>query len=148
MMFGPGIWRFGRMTDPSTEMQRLQREMNRLFSGTSELYAHDFPPVNVWRGEEGAIVTAEAPGIDPDKVEIAVVGDSLTLSGVREPDVLKEGESYHRQERSQGRFTRTLQLPFHVETGKVEAKYDKGVLRITLPRAEADKPRKIKIKSE
>ena len=148
MMFGPGIWRFGRMTDPIMEMQRLQREMNRLFSGASELYAHDFPPVNVWRGEEGAIVTAEAPGIDPDKVEIAVVGDSLTLSGVREPDVLKEGESYHRQERNQGRFTRTLQLPFHVETGKVEAKYDKGVLRITLPRAEADKPRKIKIKSE
>ncbi len=147
-MFGPGVWRFGRIADPVTDMQRLQREMNRLFSGASELYGHDFPPVNVWRGEDGVIVTAEAPGIDPEKVDISVVGDSLTLSGMRERDVLKEGESYHRQERNQGRFTRTLQLPFHVESGKVEAKYEKGVLHITLPRAEADKPRKIKIKTE
>jgi HSP20 family protein len=147
-MFRPGVWRFGRIADPVTDMQRLQREMNRLFSGASELYAHDSPPVNVWRGEDGAIVTAEAPGIDAEKVEISVVGDSLTLSGVREPELLKEGESYHRQERNQGRFTRTLQLPFHVESGKVEARYEKGMLRISLPRAEADKPRKIKIKSE
>jgi HSP20 family protein len=147
-MFRPGVWRFGRIADPVTDMQRLQREMNRLFSGASELYAHDSPPVNVWRGEDGAIVTAEAPGIDAEKVEISVVGDSLTLSGVREPELLKEGESYHRQERNQGRFTRTLQLPFHVESGKVEARYEKGMLRISLPRAEADKPRKIKIQSE
>jgi len=147
-MFGPGVWSFGRITDPMTDMQRLQREMNRLFSGAAELYAHDFPAVNVWSGENGLVVTAEVPGIDPEKLDISIVGDSLTLSGVREHVVLKEGESYHRQERSQGRFTRTLQLPFHVDAGKVEAKYEKGVLRITLPRAEVDKPKKIKIKSE
>jgi|WetSurMetagenome_2_1015567.scaffolds.fasta_scaffold1184676_1 HSP20 family protein len=147
-MFGPGVWSFGRITDPMTDMQRLQREMNRLFSGAAELYAHDFPAVNVWSGENGLVVTAEVPGIDPEKLDISIVGDSLTLSGVRERVVLKEGESYHRQERSQGRFTRTLQLPFHVDAGKVEAKYEKGVLHITLPRAEVDKPKKIKIKSE
>jgi HSP20 family protein len=147
-MFGPGIWRFGRIVDPMTEMQRLQREMNRLFSGATELYAHDFPAVNVWRGETSAIVMAELPGIDPDKLDISVVGDSLTLSGNRGLETLKEGESYHRQERTHGRFARTLQLPFHVDAAKVQAKYEKGVLQITLPRVEAEKPKKITIKVE
>lgn len=147
-MFGPGMWRFGRIADPVTEMQRLQREMNRLFSGATELYAHDFPAVNVWRGEDGAIVTAEVPGIESEKLDISVVGDSLTLSGSREIDPLKQGESYHRQERTYGRFARTLQLPFQVDAAKVTAKYEKGVLQITLPRLEAEKPRKIAIKVE
>lgn len=147
-MFGPGIWRFGRIVDPMTEMQRLQREMNNLFSGTTDFFAHDFPAVNVWRGENAVIVTAELPGIDAQKLDISVIGDSLTLSGSREPEVLKEGDSYHRQERSCGKFARTLQLPFHVDAAKVEAKYEKGVLRITLPRVEAEKPKKIVIKAE
>lgn len=147
-MFGPGIWRLGRIADPFTEVQRLQREMNRLFSGAAEIYAHDFPTVNVWRGEEGAILTAELPGIDPSKLDISVVGDSLTLNGVRELETLKEGESYHRQERTYGRFARTLQLPFQVDAAKVEAKYEKGVLQIVLPRIEAEKPKKIEIKVE
>jgi HSP20 family protein len=147
-MFGPGIWRLGRIVDPMTEVQRLQREMNRLFSGTTEVYAHDFPAVNVWRGENGAIVTAELPGIDPAKLDISVVGDSITLSGNREVETLKEGESYHRQERAYGRFVRTLQLPFRVDSAKVEAKYERGVLHITLPRVEAEKPKKIAINVE
>lgn len=147
-MFGPGIWRFGRIADPAAEMQRLQREMNRLFSGATELYAHDFPALNVWRSEDGAVVVAELPGIDPGKLDISVVGDSLTLSGNRDLETLKEGESYHRQERTYGRFARTLQLPFQVDAVKVGAKYEKGVLHVTLPRLEAEKPKKITIQVE
>jgi len=55
--------------------------------------------------------------------------------------------SYHRRERWHGHFTKTLELPFNIESGKVEAKFLKGVLHISLPRAEADKPRKITVKS-
>jgi HSP20 family protein len=128
-------------------MRQLQQEINRLFSTLPELAAHDFPPLNVWSNEEGAVVIAEAPGIDPDKVTISVVGDSLTLTGEREPQNIKPGESYHRQERSQGRFSRTLQLPFRVDADRVEAGYEKGMLQIKLPRAEADKPKRIKIAS-
>ncbi len=146
-MFWPEVWRFGGVTEPLLEIQRLQREMNRLFSGVFQPFSRDFPLVNVWVGEEDAIVTAEIPGMDPSKMEISVVGDTLTLSGAREREVLKEGESYHRQERSHGRFTRTMQLPFKVDADKVEARYDKGVLRITLQRAEEDKPQKVAIKS-
>jgi len=133
------------MTDPLREMQRLQREMNRVFTGLEQPLSQEVPLVNAWVGEEDVVVTAELPGVDPAKVDISVVGNTLTISGTRDADPLKEGESYHRQERHYGRFSRSLQLPFHVEAGKVEARYERGVLRITLPRAEADKPRKIAV---
>jgi HSP20 family protein len=136
------------MADPLREMQRVQREMNRIFSGLGQPLTQEVPPVNVWVGESDTVVTAELPGVDPGGVDISVVGDALTISGFREAETLEEGESYHRQERNHGRFFRSLQLPFHVEAGKVEAKYDRGILRITLPRAEADKPRKISVKCE
>lgn len=147
-MFGPVLWRVGGMRDPLREMQRLQREMNQIFSGLDHPLNQEVPPINAWVGEGDIIVMAELPGMDPGNVEISVVGDTLTLSGTRETEGLKEGESYHRQERGHGRFKRTLQLPFRVEAGKVEAKYDRGILRITLPRAEADKPRKISVRCE
>ena len=107
----------------------------------------DYPAMNVWTNEDGAVVTAELPGVEPDNINIAVTGDTLTLKGSRTPEELKEGEQYHRRERGHGQFTRTFQLPFQVEAEKVEANFEKGVLSITLPRAEAEKPRKIAIKA-
>ena len=126
----------------------MQGEMNRVFSGMGQSLNPEVPPVNAWVGEADVIVAAELPGVDPGKVDISVVGDTLTISGSREAESAERGESYHRQERDFGRFSRTIQLPFHVEAGKVEAKYARGILRITLPRAEADKPRKIAVKCE
>jgi HSP20 family protein len=133
--------------DPWPEIQRLQQEMNRIFSSASQPYSHEFPAINAWAGEEGMVVTAELPGADPEKLDISVVGDSLTVSGNREAEALKDGESYHRQERSVGRFTRTIQLPFHVDTARVAATYERGILNVVLPRSEAEKPKKISIKS-
>ncbi len=147
-MFGPGIWRAGRLVDMFPEMVRFQNEMNRFFSGLTQEYDQQYPPVNVWIGEDDVLVRAEIPGMDPDKLEITTKGDLLYLKGTREPEVLGEGCRYHRQERGYGRFSRALQLPFPVDQDKVEASYEKGVLQITLPRAESDKPRKIVIKSE
>jgi HSP20 family protein len=147
-MFGPGVWRLGGMMDSVRELQRMQGEMNRVFSGIGQSLNREVPPVNAWVGEADVIVAAELPGVDPGKVEISVVGDTLTISGSRQAEALKAGDSYHRQERDFGRFSRTIQLPFHVEANKVEAKYARGLLKITLPRAEADKPRKIAVKYE
>ncbi|MBN1664612.1 MAG: Hsp20/alpha crystallin family protein [Deltaproteobacteria bacterium] len=147
-MFEPTIWRFGRTAQPWREMQRLQNEVNRLFSGASQAVGQDYPPINIWMGQDDLIVTAEIPGVKVENIDISVIGDRLTLNGYREIISLKEGESYHRQERNYGPFSRTLQLPFNVNATKVDAKYDKGILTITLPRAEEDKPKKIAIKSE
>jgi HSP20 family protein len=131
-------------------MERLHREMNRLFDTFSLAggrTAPGYPAINIWANDEAAIVTAELPGLSPDDIDISVVNDILTLSGGRQPDELEEGERYHRRERSYGRFTRSFELPFKVEADQVEARFEKGVLHISLPRAEADKPRKIDVKS-
>mgnify|MGYP001581998692 CR=1 FL=1 len=147
-MFETGLWRFGGFADPGREVQRLRQEMDKIFSDFNQPIAREVPPVNAWIGEADAVVTAELPGMDLNKMEISVVGDTLTISGAREVEALKEGESYHRQERQCGNFSRSLQLPFHVDADKVKAVYEKGVLNITLPRSEAEMPRKISIKGE
>lgn len=133
--------------DAWSEMDRRQREVDRLFSGWSLPYERSFPAVNIWEGENNAVVTAEIPGIDPDKLDISVRGDSLTLTGSRTPETLKEGETYHRQERSHGQFTRTVKLPFRVNEGGIDARYERGILSIRLPRHEDEKPKKIQIKT-
>jgi len=139
---------YRRGLDPFREIQHLRREMDRLFSGVTRSRANDFPPMNIWTSGDDAIVTTEVPGLSPEEINISVVGDTLTLSGVRPEKKPGEDETYHRRERGYGKFSRTVQMPFKVEAEKVDAKYNDGVLRITLPRAEEDKPKKILIKAE
>ena len=136
---------------PWREMERLRRDMNRLFASARtrawSSVAPSYPAMNVWTNEDSAIVTAELPGVNPEDIDISVVGDTLTLKGSRQPYALQEGETYHRRERSYGRFTRVFQVPFEVEADGVEAVFESGVLHITLPRAETDKPKKITVKA-
>jgi len=136
---------------PWREMERARREMNRLFAGWPTGFWRNvtpsYPAMNVWTNEDGAVVTAELPGVSPEDIDISVVNDTLTLKGCRQPRELEEGESYHRRERGCGRFSRILQLPFQIEVEGIEATFEKGVLRISLPRAEADKPKKIVVKT-
>jgi HSP20 family protein len=139
--FPMSIWR---------EMSRLQREMNQLLTSWPRLQfglGMGYPAMNIWSNDEGAIVTAELPGVDAASLDISVKDNVLTISGSREPLELGEGSVYHRRERGYGRFTRTFQLPFQVAADKVEASLEKGVLKIALPRAEADKPKKIAVQA-
>ena len=132
--------------DPWEEMRHIQREMSRLMSGVSPLATRRvFPPANVWTGRDEAVVTAEIPGVDTDKIDISVVGDTLTLKGTRQLDELPEGQAFTRQERLAGDFYRKVQLPFRVDPDKVTATYTNGVLRVDLPRLEADKPKQIAV---
>ena len=102
--------------------------------------------MNVWTNEDGAVVTAELPGVAPEDIDISVVNETLTVTGTRSPEEV-EGATYHRRERTYGRFTRSFQLPFQIDGEKVEASFEHGVLHIHLPRSEADKPRRITIKA-
>jgi HSP20 family protein len=103
--------------------------------------------MNAWTNQDGAVVTVELPGVNPEDIDISVVGETLTLTGSRQPLELQDGEKYHRRERNYGNFSRTIQLPFKVEANQVEATFAKGVLSISLARAEEDKPKKITVKS-
>ena len=137
----PSIWR---------EMDRLQRDMNRIFGDLNvnrTRKASSFPAINVWAAEESARVTAEIPGVSKDDLDINVTGDTLTLSGVRSQDDLPEGARYHRQERRFGEFNRSIQLPYTVDVNKVKAVFKNGVLSVDLPRVEAEKPKKISVKA-
>jgi len=132
------------------EVDRLQQEMNRLFEAYTPARlrpAPGYPAVNIWTSENGLKLTAEVPGVHPENIDINVVGETLTLSGERKVDDLKEDARYHRQERGYGKFTRSIQLPFPVDVNQVEATFKNGILNLALPRAEEDKPRKITVKS-
>lgn len=142
---------FGSFASPWREMEHLRREMNRRLSSAPARTVWQpepcYPAMNVWLSENGAVVTAELPGFEAEDIDISVVDNALTLKGHREADLLQEGETYHRRERSCGKFERSFQLPFPVESGNVEANFERGVLNISLPRAEADKPKRIAIKA-
>ena len=133
--------------DPFLELRRMQSEMNRLFSGFSAAAARDFPPINIWLGENSVVVTAELPGVKHEDVNISLQDEVLTLEGSRQPDVRQQDVTWHRRERAYGNFARTVQLPFRVDPQKVQARYTNGVLEIELERIEADRPKKIQIRA-
>jgi HSP20 family protein len=125
--------------------------MNRLFTDWStqarRTVAPGYPAMNIWTDQDSAIVTAELPGVNLEDIDISVEDDTLTLRGDRQRDALEEGVTYHRQERRFGSFLRTFQLPFRVDAEKVDATLKNGVLSVSLPRAEEDKPRRIAIRA-
>ncbi|HUI44499.1 MAG TPA: Hsp20/alpha crystallin family protein [Nitrospirota bacterium] len=135
--------RFG-LQDPWRAFERL----NRATSGLLAPSTSEFPLVNVWMDGDRAIITSELPGVQLTDVDISVTGKSVTLRGWRATEDTCKGECQHRRERWSGTFTRSIELPYLVDQDKVEARFSKGMLELTLPRAEADKPRKIAIKAE
>ncbi|MBF0486990.1 MAG: Hsp20/alpha crystallin family protein [Nitrospirae bacterium] len=129
-------------------MKQMQDEMQRLVSGLTErpATAREFPAINLWTNEEEVLVTAELPGVNAEDLDITVVGRTLTLKGTRgTTEEAKDDECCHRRECRYGNFARAIELPYEVDGQKVGAKLEKGVLTVTLPRAEADKPKKITI---
>ena len=132
------------------ELDSLQEDMNRALSGTGNRFRGrraGYPPMTVWSSSDGMTIDAELPGADPKNVDISVAGDELTLRGNINAEEPAEGETFHRRERPHGEFVRTLQLPFRAKANGVKASYTNGVLRVTVPRAEEEKPRKIQIEA-
>jgi len=136
-LWGPDIF---------ADMRRLQREMDRLVSSYGEA-KEAFPAINLWSNADQILVKAEVPGVNPKDLDVSVQNDLLTIQGERKSDVRSEDVVCHRAERGMGRFLRTVRLPFEVDVGKVSAETVNGVLTLTLPRAEAGKPRRIQIQA-
>ena len=133
--------------DPFVELRRMQSEMNRLFSGFSATTARDFPPISIWLGDNSVVVTAELPGVARNDVTINLQEDVLTLGGKREPKLQQDNVNWQRRERAYGTFQRAVQLPFRVDADKVQARFNNGILEIELEGLEADRPKKIEIRS-
>jgi len=130
--------------DPFAELRRMQGEMNRLFTGLAPA-TRDFPPINIWLGDNSVVVTTELPGVTRDDVTLNLQEDVLTLEGARRPPQ-EENVNWQRRERAYGSFSRAVQLPFRVDADKVQARFNNGILEIELERLEADRPKKIQIR--
>jgi HSP20 family protein len=130
--------------DPFEQLQaELDRMVNAAFGTPTGLY----PLVNVFDAGEAFVVKAEVPGVEPDKVEINVEDDTLTLRGERAfADPAKEA-AYHRRERGQGQFRRVIRIPGRLAADEAKATYRDGVLTVRVPKAKEARPRRVQIES-
>jgi len=92
------------------------------------------PKVDVTENDKEIKISAELPGMDEKDIDVSLQNDMLTIKGEKKEEKEDKGKDYYRMERSYGSFSRTIPLPVDVETDKVEAKFKKGVLSITLPK--------------
>ncbi len=134
--------------NPARELVSLREAMDRLFedsfvrpmwSGERERRL----PLDVYSTPSEIVISASVPGLKPEEVDITLEGDTLSISGEIKPPM--ENVEYIFQERGYGKFSRTLTINVPVEQDKVEATFENGVLTITLPKAEAVKPKTIKV---
>lgn len=139
----------GRMWDPWREIGQLQNDMTRMLAGVranSAFRQREYPPVNLYVNNHDLLVTLEAAGLDPAKIDVTVTGDAVTIRGERPVDAAPANENFHRRERPAGQFARAVQLPFEVDPSQTEATYEKGVLSVRLARPESQKPKKVSVK--
>jgi len=141
--------------DPFREAVTLREAMDRLFEdsfiparrrGAEERSAGLTLPLDAYVTPDEIVILASMPGIKPDTVEITIEGDTLTIKGERPAPL--ENVNYVLQERAYGKFQRTLNINVPVDADKTEAKFDNGLLTLTIPKAAAIKPRTISVTSK
>ena len=147
-----------RTWDLFKEMDQLHREIDGLFNGYNRgrlfgpafepgLGLRHYPKINLRDDDENVYVEALLPGVDPDQIEMNILGNTLTLAGERAAaDLGDEKCTWHRRERGIGKFMRTIELPVEIVADKVKAECRNGLLRVTMPKAAEAKPKKISVK--
>jgi len=131
----------------------LQNRLNSIFNdfaspemGTESLSAGSFvPAVDIYEDAQRLVLKLEVAGIKQEDMDIRLENQTLTIKGVRKFEHDEKEENFHRIERRFGSFVRSFTLPASVDTGSVQARYDNGVLTVTLSKKEAAKPKQIKI---
>lgn len=142
--------------DPFRDLRNLQEEVNRLFTGTAGRSFDDegiargawSPSVDIYENKDQIVLEAELPGMNRDDFDLTVENNVITLRGERRFEKKEDTDNYHRVERAYGSFTRSFTLPNTVTGEGASADYRNGVLRVTLPKREETKARRIEVKSE
>ena len=125
---------------PLGELDKLLED--ELWSGA------DFSlPMDIYEKDNEVIVEVPMAGVDPEKVDITVKDNILTISGKIEKKEEVKKENYYRKEVREGSFSRSVALPVNVKEDEAEATYEKGILKIRLPKVEEAKPKKIAVKT-
>jgi HSP20 family protein len=141
--------------DPFRDLRRLQNEVNNLFAGNISRAFDDEtftggawnPRVDIYEGQNELVLEAELPGLKREDFDLSLENNVLTLRGERKFEKREEADNYHRVERAYGVFTRSFTLPQSVQGENAAAEYKDGVLRVTLPKREEVKARRIEIKA-
>jgi HSP20 family protein len=169
-------WGRGAASDPFALMQRMAEDMDRLFDqfglgrsglglmpsasallgpdarggsllgqGASSLWS---PQVELFRRGEQLVVRADVPGVSKDDLQVSVEDDVLTIRGERRDEREERDQGFYRSERSYGEFLRAIPLPEGTDAERCEAKYEDGVLEVTLPvpKQEERRPRRIEVR--
>ncbi|MGA1864145.1 MAG: Hsp20/alpha crystallin family protein [bacterium] len=135
------------------DIRDLQNEIDRLFEWPAALprvyyttSTHsNYPPMNLREDEENLYLDTRIPGLEKDDFQINIKNNTLSISGKKPAPENIEAKDYHRKERVTGTFIRAVALPVEVNPEKIQADYERGILSITLPKAESAKPKQISI---
>lgn len=142
--------------EPFRELLSMREAMDRLFEESflrprgRWLVPFDVEAlaVDMYETDDKIVVKASLPGVKPEEVDISVTGNTLTIKGETKAEEEVKEENYIRRERRYGAFSRSLSLPTQVEVEKAEAAFENGVLTLSLPKAEAVRPKAIKVKTK
>jgi HSP20 family protein len=152
----PALWS-ERALDPAP-FRALRQEVDRLFND----FTSDIALPSQWTGsgklaikvdvaetDKTIEVTAELPGVNEKEIDVSLSGDMLTIKAEKKSDKEEKTKDYHLIERSYGTFQRSMQLPFQADAAKIDAKFDKGVLKLVVQKpAEAQtKQQKVEVKT-
>ena len=136
--------------DPFAEMATLRQAVDEMFNGRRNFRRQagteeGYFPVDLVETKDELVVKASLPGVKPGDIDISVHGQVLTIKGKVEEEHEENAQNYYRRERRSGTFVRQLSLPEEVDSGRADAQYEHGILRLTLPKAETAKPKAIKV---
>jgi HSP20 family protein len=142
--------------DPFRDLRNLQEEVNRLFTGNIGRTYDDEgiargswnPSVDIYENKDQIVLEAELPGMSREDFDLTIENNVITLRGERRFEKKENTENYHRVERAYGSFTRSFTLPNTVTGEGATADYRNGVLRVTLPKREETKARRIEVNSD
>lgn len=145
--FNVPTWRF---RSPLEELYRMRQQMEQLLESAAAPQQREaagvLPLINLTEGKDNYYVRAELPGVKADELDIQVTANNLAISGERKIAAEEEGARYHRREREAGTFSRMIGLPAEVDTDKVDAKLENGILTIVISKTEIAKPKQITVK--
>jgi HSP20 family protein len=142
-----------RRWDPFREMMVLRNSLDRVVDRDMALAPGDWKAFNwsvaldVVESEDEYLVKASLPGINPEDLDITFDDNRLTIKGEVKEESDVEDSHYHLRERRYGSFTRSIKMPSGIQSDEIEARYDKGVLELHLPKVEEIKPKKITIQA-
>lgn len=144
--------------NPAKELLNIEREFNRMFNSLSSRFGFGengddelenavwMPLTDIIEEDDKYVLHLDLPGISKKDVKISYSNGQLTISGERKQEKEKKGATYHRVERTYGKYYRSFNLPDKIKEDKIEAEFKDGALTITIPKAEEAKPKEIEVK--